>query len=96
MSKIYMYRYSYVYIIILYIHDDGDDYHRSDHFAGFVTAYWPKTLLVHGLNDTTVPDTSSKELARALKHKGNTLSFVLFSPALFKMIRNRILMYLRT
>ena len=43
----------------------------SDHFVGFVTAYWPKTLLVHGLKDTTVPDTSSKELAHVLKQKGN-------------------------
>ena len=45
-------------------------------FAGFVTAYWPKTLLVHGLKDTTVPDVSSRELAQALKQKGSMLSLL--------------------
>lgn len=44
--------------------------------AGFITAYWPKTLLVHGLKDTTVPDTSTRELARVLRYKGASVEGV--------------------
>ena len=43
---------------------------------GFITAYWPKTLLVHGLKDTTVPDTSTRELARVLRYKGYSSFYI--------------------
>jgi fermentation-respiration switch protein FrsA (DUF1100 family) len=35
-----------------------------------IRSYWPRTLLHHGLADTTVPYSSSQELAEQLLHQG--------------------------